>query len=51
MVIRKDELINKIEYARQILNNSIDSRERYEDIYEKSVKLDLLIEQYIVAGF
>lgn len=48
---KKEELIKNIEHARQKLNESIDQKERYDEIYEKSVQLDLLIEQYIVAGF
>lgn len=51
MASKKEELIKRIEYARQILNQSIDAREQYDVIYEKSVNLDVLIEQYIVAGF
>lgn len=47
----KEELIKKIEHARRNLNNSIDSKEKYEEIYKKSLQLDLLIEQYIVSGF
>lgn len=50
-MISKEELIEKIERARQILNNSIDERKRYEDIYNNSLQLDSLIEQYIVAGY
>lgn len=47
----KEELIKKIEQARCILNKSIDSKEKYEEIYKNSIHLDSLIEQYIVAGF
>lgn len=50
-MISKEELIEKIERARQILNNSIDERKQYEDIYNNSIHLDSLIEQYIVAGY
>ena len=47
----KKDLIDKIEKARQALNRSIDEGEEYELIYENSVKLDILIERYIVADF
>lgn len=43
--------MNNIENARQILNRSIDEKEKYEEIYKYSIQLDSLIEQYIVAGF
>lgn len=51
MTCSKEELIQKIEAARQVLNQSIDEKRKYEEVYENSVKLDLLIEQYIVAGY
>lgn len=47
----KDELMEKIEEARQELNCSIDKGMEYELIYERSVELDRWIEQYIAAGF
>ena len=47
----KEELIERIEAARVVLNKSIDERRAYEEIYEKSVALDSLIEQYIDAGY
>lgn len=47
----KAELVRKIETARAKLNESIDSREDYEKIYQNSVSLDQLIELYIVSGF
>lgn len=51
MKIAKEELVSEIEAARDRLDVSIERRERYEDIYENSKKLDQLIEQYVVAGF
>lgn len=51
MAISKEELVMRIEEARQRLNLSIDTKENYEIIYKNSVELDLLIEQYIVAGY
>lgn len=51
MNLSKNELIEKIESARQVLNASIDEGKDYEQIYQYSVELDMLIEQYIVAGF
>lgn len=51
MNVSKNELIEKIESARKPLNASIDEGKDYEEIYRRSVELDGLIEQYIVAGF
>ncbi|PNV61453.1 hypothetical protein C0033_14285 [Clostridium sp. chh4-2] len=51
MTVSKEELIAEIEEARQRLNYSIDSKREYEIIYKNSVELDLLIEQYMVAGY
>jgi hypothetical protein len=51
MTCSKEELIQKIEAARLILNRSIDEKRQYEEVYQNSVKLDSLIEQYIVAGY
>jgi len=51
MEIRKEELVEKIEHARERLNRSIDGKESYEMVYRYSVELDQLINQYIVAGF
>ncbi len=51
MTDSREELIQKIEAARKILNDSIDNKKQYEEIYNNSVKLDSLIEQYIVAGY
>ena len=50
MVLTKQELIQKIEEARMVLNKSIDEKKKYDEIYKNSVALDLFIEQYIVAG-
>ncbi|MCI7794899.1 MAG: aspartyl-phosphate phosphatase Spo0E family protein [Lachnospiraceae bacterium] len=44
-------LIEKIEEARKKLNASIDERKEYDTIYQYSVELDHLIEQYLVAGY
>ncbi len=51
MGVSKEELLNKIEDARQVLNDSIEGGARYETIYQHSVELDRLIELYIVSGF
>ena len=51
MNVSKNELIEKIESARKLLNASSDKGEDYEEIYRRSVELDGLIEQYIAAGF
>lgn len=47
----REELIEKIEEARKVLNDSIDEKKQYEEVYNNSVELDSLIEQYIVAGY
>lgn len=47
----KEELIIMIEAAREKLNKSIDKEEDSSTIYERSVELDSLIEQYIAAGY
>jgi len=51
MRISKEELVNKIEVAREKLNTCIDKRDDYKKIYETSIELDELIELYIVSGF
>ena len=51
MVKAKEELIREIEAAREQLNKSIDQKASYGIIYQCSVKLDLLLNQYIVAGY
>lgn len=47
----KKELIDRIEKARKKLDDSINAKEDYDTIYQYSVELDQLIEQYIVAGY
>ncbi|MFR5601930.1 MAG: Spo0E family sporulation regulatory protein-aspartic acid phosphatase [Lachnospiraceae bacterium] len=47
----KEELVREIETSRQKLNNSIESRQDANVIYQYSVELDKLIEQYIVLGY
>lgn len=49
--LEKQRLIEEIEAARKKLNDSIDAQKDYDMIYQYSVELDHLIEQYIVAGF
>lgn len=51
MVISKDELVKRIENARQKLNESINENDEYKEIYQHSIELDQLIEEYIVAGY
>lgn len=51
MKVSKEELVQKIELARENLNKSIDLKKTYEEIYRYSVELDQLIELYIVSGF
>lgn len=50
-MVSKEELVCKIEEARARLNQSIERKEESDRIYENSVALDKLIEQYIVAGY
>ena len=50
-MISKEELIYKIEEARDKLNRSIDTEQDSSTVYKRSVELDQLIEQYIVAGW
>lgn len=47
----REEMIESIEQARKQLNDSIDRKEDYEEIYARSIALDQLIEQFMVAGF
>ena len=49
--LEKQRLIEESEAARKKLNDSIDAKKDYDTIYQYSVELDHLIEQYIVAGF
>lgn len=51
MEISKDELVEKIEFTRKKLNESIDQAEEYKSIYQYSTELDKLIELYIVSGY
>ncbi|MCI8607768.1 MAG: Spo0E family sporulation regulatory protein-aspartic acid phosphatase [Hungatella sp.] len=51
MEYSKDELVKKIEAARLVLDKSIDERQDYEEVYQNSVKLDRLIEEYIDSGY
>ncbi len=50
-MISKEELIYKIEEARDKLNRSIDTEQDSGTVNKRSVELDQLIEQYIVAGY
>ena len=49
MTNSKEELIQKIESAREVLNKSIDEKKQYDEVYQNSILLDTLIEQYIEA--
>lgn len=42
-----EQLKTKIEEARKTLNESVSGNTAGEDVYEKSVELDILIENYI----
>lgn len=45
----REELIEKIEEARKRLNDSIDSKEQYENIYRNSIELDELLNRFVTA--
>lgn len=47
----REKLIQRIESVRAKLNRSIDEKEDYATVYQYSVELDDLIEQYIAAGY
>ncbi|MCI9163244.1 Spo0E family sporulation regulatory protein-aspartic acid phosphatase [Clostridiaceae bacterium] len=51
MKVAKEELVKDIERARERLDSSIEKKEDYEAIYQNSLTLDQLIEQYIASGF
>ena len=51
MTNSKEELIQKIESAREVLNKSLDEKKQYDEVYQNSTLLDTLIEQYIEAGY
>ena len=51
MANAREEMIEKIEAARERLNQSIDRKEAYGVICQCSVELDELLNQYIVAGY
>lgn len=51
MTNAKEELVEKIEKAREKLNHSIDKGEEYSHIYKNSIELDELLNQYMVAGY
>lgn len=47
MADMREELVQKIERARQQLNQNIDTKAAYDIIYHYSVELDKLLNQYI----
>ena len=47
----REELVNQIEEARKRLNGSLDGKEAYDLIYQYSVELDRVREQYMDAGY
>lgn len=51
MEYSKDELVERIEAARLVLDESIDGKFAYEEIYKNSAQLDRLIEQYMESGY
>lgn len=51
MANAKEELVEKIERVRKKMDLCIERREEYRKIYEYSVELGELLNQYIVAGY
>lgn len=51
MTNAREEMVREIEEVRERLNQSIDQKESYGVIYQLSVKLDELLNQYVAAGF
>ena len=51
MANAKEELVEKIERVRKKMDLCIEHREEDRKIYEYSVELDELLNQYIVAGY
>lgn len=51
MSLLKRELIEKIEAARKLLDESIDNKMDYDQIYKRSIELDRWIAEYITAGY
>ena len=47
----REKLIQRIESVRAKLIRSIDEKEDYAAVYQYSVELDALIEQYMAAGY
>ena len=47
----REKLIQRIECVRVKLNRSIDEKEDYAIVYQYSVELDALIEQYMAADY
>ena len=47
----REKLIQRIESVRAKLNRSIDEKEDYAAVYQYSVELDAVIEQYMAAGY
>ena len=37
MTNSKEELIQKIESAREVLNNSLDEKKQYDEVYQNSI--------------
>lgn len=50
MTKAKEELIRQIEAAREKLNESIEKKADYARIYQYSVELDRLLNQYVVCA-
>ena len=40
-----------MEYSKEELVKKIDEKHNYEEVYQNSVQLDSLIEQYIAKGY
>lgn len=51
MGISKEELVQKIEAAREKLNRSVETGKEYKAVYQYSVELDHLIELYLSSEY
>lgn len=51
MEISRDELVREIETAREKLNRSIEIGDEYKIVYQYSVELDHLIEEYLSVKY
>ena len=51
LLTSREELVQKIEAAREKLNRSVETGEEYKAVYQYSVELDHLIELYLSSEY